>query len=194
MEIGYDVPLADGHGADFLDSLDGNVEVRLGTGQLDEVDPGAGRMFGLLSVVALPRRLSLDFRDVLDEGFVFDEITGSFRIDDGNAWTCDLSLKGPAADVGIVGRAGLAAQDYRQAAIVSADVGNTLPVVGAVVAGPQVAAALLIFSQIFKKPLQEMGQIYYAIDGSWQDPAVDTADAQRFAEVSREAGCLEAAD
>ena len=114
------------------------------------------------------------------------------RIDDGDAYTCDLSLEGPAADIGIVGRAGLADRDYDQTALVSANVGNTLPVVGAVVAGPQVAAALLIFSQIFKKPLQEVGQIYYRIDGSFDDPSVEVADARRFAETSELAGCLAA--
>jgi uncharacterized protein (TIGR02099 family) len=191
MEITFDVSWGGGPREDFVSDLDGNVTVRLGTGRLDEVEPGAGRMFGLMSVVALPRRLALDFRDVLDKGFLFDEITGTFNLDAGDAFTCDLSLKGPAADIGIVGRAGLFEQDYRQAAIVSANVGNTLPVVGAVVAGPQVAAALLIFSQIFKKPLQEMGQVYYAIDGTWAEPEVDAANASRFADASRLAGCLQ---
>ncbi|MGB5579696.1 MAG: YhdP family protein [Woeseia sp.] len=190
MDVSFDVSWPGGPREDFLDGLDGNVVVRFGTGQLDEVEPGAGRMFGLMSVVALPRRLALDFRDVLDKGFLFDEITGTFSLVNGDAFTCDLSLKGPAADIGIVGRAGLQAKDYTQTALVSANVGNTLPVVGAVVAGPQVAAALLIFSQIFKKPLQEMGQAYYAIDGSWDNPEVESADAARFAVSSREANCL----
>jgi uncharacterized protein (TIGR02099 family) len=186
----FDVSWSGGPREDFLASLDGTVGVRFGTGQLDEVEPGAGRVFGLMSIVALPRRLSLDFRDVFDKGFGFDEITGTFRLEDGEAYTCDLSLKGPAADVGIVGRAGLVTKDYDQTAVVSANVGNTLPVVGAVVAGPQVAAALLIFSQIFKKPLQEMGQIYYGIEGGWSNPEIDTANPQRFAGTSTMAGCL----
>jgi uncharacterized protein YhdP len=194
MDIRLDVSWSGGPSEDFLASLDGNVRVRFGTGQLDDVEPGAGRVFGLMSVVALPRRLSLDFRDVFERGFAFDEITGNFRLEDGVAYTCDLSLKGPAADVGIVGETGLVAKDYRQAAIVSANVGNTLPLVGAVVAGPQVAAALLIFSQIFKKPLQEMGQVYYGIDGSWSDPVIDSSNPQRFAEVSSRAGCIGQAD
>ena len=190
LDAQFDVSWSGGPREDFLASLDGTVNVRFGTGQLDEVEPGAVRVFGLMSIVALPRRLSLDFRDVFDRGFGFDEITGTFRLDDGEAYTCDLSLKGPAADVGIVGRTGLVAKDYDQTAVVSANVGNTLPVVGAVVAGPQVAAALLIFSQIFKKPLQEMGQIYYGIEGDWNDPAIESADPQRFAGTSTMAGCL----
>lgn len=193
LDAEFDVSWSGGPRQDFLASLDGAVNVRFGTGQLDEVEPGAGRVFGLMSIVALPRRLSLDFRDVFDKGFGFDEITGTFRLEDGEAYTCDLSLKGPAADVGIVGRAGLLSRDYDQAAVVSANVGNTLPVVGAVVAGPQVAAALLIFSQIFKKPLQEMGQAYYDIEGDWSNPVIENSNPQRFAGISTMAGCLEGA-
>ncbi|HSD68827.1 MAG TPA: AsmA-like C-terminal region-containing protein, partial [Woeseiaceae bacterium] len=194
MEILLDLHWSGGPRADFLENLNGDVTVRFGPGQLNEVEPGPGRVFGLMSIVALPRRLSLDFSDVFEKGFGFDEITGRFKIEQGNAYTCDLSLKGPAADVGVVGRAGLFSRDYSQIAVVSANVGNTLPVVGAVVAGPQVAAALLIFSQIFKKPLQEMGQVYYAIDGSWDNPAIDNTSALRFAESSALAGCVDTAD
>jgi uncharacterized protein YhdP len=176
--------------ADFFDVLDGEVQVRFGDGQLEEVEPGAGRVFGLMSVLALPRRLNLDFRDVFNKGFGFDKIAGTFRIDDGITYTCDLSLEGPAADIGIVGSADIANRTYDQTAIVSANVGNTLPIVGAVVAGPQIAAALLIFSQIFKKPLQEVGQVYYAVEGSWDEPTVDSTDSKAFVISGEKSGCL----
>ncbi len=190
MNVSFDVSWSGGPRASFLDVLDGDVQVRFGAGQLEEVEPGAGRVFGLMSIVALPRRLSLDFSDVFNKGFGFDKIAGSFRIDDGETYTCDLSLEGPAADIGIVGRAGLDSRDYEQAAVVSANFGNTLPIVGAVVAGPQAAAALLIFSQIFKKPLQEVGQVYYAIGGSWDEPVVESTGATEFANRGVMAGCV----
>ena len=57
-------------------------------------------------------------------------------------------------------------------------------------AGPQAAVAVLIFSQIFKKPLQGMSQIYYSIQGPWETPEVESADAERFAETGRMAGCV----
>jgi uncharacterized protein YhdP len=194
LELDVEVSWAGGPRQDFIASLNGKVQARLGDGRFEDVDPGAGRVFGLLSFVALPRRLSLDFRDVFDSGFTFDKITGEFRLVNGNAFTCDLTLTSPAADVGIVGRAGLNDRDYSQTALVSPNVGNTLPVAGYVIAGPQVAAALLIFSQIFKKPLQEMGQVYYAIDGSWDDPSIDAADEARFASSSSLAGCIVSTD
>jgi uncharacterized protein YhdP len=68
-----------------------------------------------------------------------------------------------------------------------------LPIAGFVIAGPQVAAALLIFSQVFKKPLQEVAQISYAIDGSWEDPLIDDTNAEHFARISSLAGCSEGA-
>ena len=73
----------------------------------------------------------------------------------------------------------------------SANVGNTLPVIGAFVAGPQVAAALLVFSQIFKKPLQEVGQVYYGIEGSWDEPSIETRNVAAFAKISGAAGCID---
>ena len=176
---------------DFKASLNGEVDVRIGTGQLSDVEPGAGRMFGLVSVVALPRRLALDFRDVFGKGFGFDEIRGKFRVDNGQTFTCNLSLEGPAAAIGIVGRAGLVERDYDQTAVVSASFGNALPIVAAALGGPQVAAVMLIFSQIFKKPLQEVSQIYYGISGSWDEPVIESVTAELFAEQGMLAGCID---
>ena len=185
-----DISWSGGPSTDFLDSLDGDVQVRLGIGSLEEVEPGAGRVFGLMSIVALPRRLSLDFRDVFQKGFGFDKIDGAFRLEDGTAYTCNLKLEGPAADIGIVGRSNLVERSYDQTAVVSAKVGNTLPLVGVVVAGPQVAAALLLFTQIFKKPLQDMGRIYYSVSGSFDEPNVETSDAAAFGASGQLANCI----
>lgn len=176
---------------DLLEFLDGEVQVRIGTGQLAEVKPGAGRVFGLMSIAALPRRLSLDFRDVFGKGFAFDRIKGTFRIVDGDTYTCDLTLESPAANIGIVGRAGLVTRDYEQTAVVSASFGNALPIAGALVAGPQVAAALLIFSQIFKKPLQEVTQVYYSIGDTWDEPVIESTTAEEFALSGARVGCID---
>jgi len=190
MGILMDLSWSGGPRASFLDVLDGEVRVRMEEGQLEEVEPGAGRMLGLVSFVALPRRLSLDFSDVFSKGFGYDSIDGTFHITDGNATTCDLSFEGPAADIGIVGATNLATSEYAQGAVISANVGATLPIVGAVVGGPPGAAAMLIFSQIFKKPLQEMGQVFYGISGPWEDPEIEPVDSDDFVRYGELAGCL----
>jgi uncharacterized protein (TIGR02099 family) len=165
-------------GPRFKEQLTGDVKIRVGPGQLESVEPGAGRMFGLLSVTALPRRLSLDFRDVFEKGLAFDEIRGDFTLDGGNAYTNNLALEGPAADVGIVGRTGLVTKDYDQDAMVYANFGATLPVAGVLAAGPVGGAAMLLFSQIFKKPLKNMMGAHYRISGSWEQPLVERVPAE----------------
>ncbi len=157
----------------LTDLMSGDVKVKVTNGQLLNVRPGAGKVFGLLSVAALPRRLSLDFRDVFEQGLGFDEINGDFTLEGGNAYTSNLVLTGATADVGIVGRTGLTDRDYDQTAVVSANVGASLPVAGAIAGGPVVGAALLIFSEILKKPLKELSSTQYRITGSWDEPLIE---------------------
>jgi uncharacterized protein YhdP len=166
----------------WLDHLSGDFALRAQNGSLIDVEPGgAGRMVGLLSISALPRRLALDFRDVFNRGLVFDEITADFVVLDGNAYTDNLKLTGPVAEVGVIGRTGLRDHDYRQQAIVTAEPGKMLPTVGALIGGPAVAAALLIFTRIFKKPLGGIGRASYCVTGSWQEPTVERLTPEQLA-------------
>jgi len=161
-----------------LGRASGALELQVDDGQLLSVQPGAGRVLGLLSVAALPRRLRLDFRDVTDKGLSFDSIHGSFDVKNGNAHTQDLLLRGTTADIGIVGRIGLGVRDYDQTAVVTGDVGSALPIAGAAIAAnPVVGAALLLFTQVFKEPLKGVTRAYYHIGGSWDDPQVERVDS-----------------
>ena len=158
---------------DWMQHVSGDAAIKADTGSLVDVDPGAGRMIGLMSISALPRRLALDFRDVFNRGLVFDEITADFVVIDGNAYTDNLKLTGPVAEIGMVGRTGLRDRDYRQQAVVTAEPGKVLPTVGGLLGGPAVAAALLIFTRIFKEPLKGIGRASYCVTGSWQSPMVE---------------------
>jgi uncharacterized protein (TIGR02099 family) len=175
-EFSADLNWTGGIPPDILEVADGTASLRLKNGSMTEVKPGAGRVFGLLSVQALPRRLTLDFRDVFKKGFFFDELKGDFRIATGEAFTDNLILRSPAADIGIVGTVNLTERVYDQTAIVSAEVGNTLPVVGAIAAGPAIGAGLFVLKEIFKEPLRGMAQVQYRITGPWESP-----DVQRIA-------------
>jgi uncharacterized protein YhdP len=167
----------------WLDHVNGDLALRAEKGSLVDVEPGgAGRFAGMLSITALPRRLALDFRDVFNRGLVFDDITADFVMVDGNAYTDNLKLTGPVAEVGIIGRTGLRDRDYRQQAVVTAEPSKVLPTVGALLGGPQVAAALLIFTRIFKKPLLGIGRASYCVTGSWGDPKVERLTDEQLEE------------
>jgi len=158
---------------EVLGQMDGTLHLELHDGQLRNVKPGAGRILGLLSVVDLPRRLALDFHDVTDKGLAFDSIHGDFEVREGSAFTQNLLLKGPAVDIGVVGRTGLVAEDYDQTMVVSGNPSGALAVAGALAAGPVVAAGVLVFSQLFKGQLQGLTRAYYHVTGPWSNPAVE---------------------
>lgn len=161
-----------------LERLDGNLDIWIGSGRFLEVEPGAGRLFGLLSLTELPRRLSLDFRDFFQSGMAFDEIKGRFTLEEGNAWTQDLAIKAPAANVLIFGRTGIAARDYDQQMVVTPKVGGVLPIVGALAGGPGGAAAGLLAQQVFRGDraafLRE-----YRIGGTWDKPQIEREEIRR---------------
>jgi uncharacterized protein YhdP len=163
----------DGIDGNVLGRLTGNVKINVEQGQLTTVKPGAGRVLGLLSLAALPRRLTLDFSDVTDKGFAFDSIKGDFEFRDGSAYTSNLALKGPAAQIGIVGRTGLVARDYDQTAKVAGNFGTPLAAAGVFAAGPAVGAALYLFSSVFKESLTGIARGYYRITGSWDNPKIE---------------------
>ena len=152
-----------------LAKLHGRLNVWVGSGRFLELDPGAGRLFGLLSVRELPRRLALDFRDFFQTGMSFTEIRGDFSFDAGNAYTEGLKIKAPAADITVIGRTGLSARDYEQTALVSPKIGM-LPMVGAIAAGPAGAAAGLIAQRVLEG--ERALAANYKITGSWEKPLV----------------------
>ncbi len=152
--------------------IQGKMSLSLKDGYLLDVDPGAGRMFGMLSIQALPRRLLLDFSDVFKKGFGFDRIRGNFTIEDGDAYTNNLYMEGPAARVEIAGRTGLAEQDYDQLVTVTPHVADSLPVLGIMAATPQVGAAILAFQKLFQPQIDDVTKNQYTITGSWNAPVI----------------------
>jgi uncharacterized protein (TIGR02099 family) len=176
-EIRADLRWQGGFDRNILEVAAGEIKVRAESGQIVNLQPGAGRMLGLFSIAALPRRLALDFSDLTDKGLAFDTIHGDFELRDGNAHTTNLLLQGPAAEIGIAGRTGFKTRDYDQTAVVTGNLGASLPVAGALAGGPAVGAALLLFSQVFKEPLKGMTRGYYRITGPWDNPTVERVGA-----------------
>ena len=165
-----------------LERVRGELALDIRDGRLTDLDPGAGRIFGLLSVQALPRRLKLDFRDLFQRGMRYDRIEGRFTLAGGDAYTNDLRMVTPSAEVAIAGRVGLARQDYDQLVTVIPDMSATLPVAGAIAGGPigaaVGAAAAFLTEKLLNRNLGSAIQSQYTITGPWSDPVIEklTAD------------------
>ncbi len=159
-----------GSPADFtLGALEGRLEIEVLDGRFLEVDQGVGRLFGVLSVHALQRRLRLDFSDIFGQGLAFDRIGGTFRITGGDAYTNDLVMEGPSARIGINGRVGLLRRDYDQSVTVTPSIAGTLPL----------GAAVLLAQQVFSGipgRINKMLERRYRVTGGWDQPVVTRSD------------------
>ena len=171
--------------------LSGALKVEVGSGQFTKIEPGIGKLLGVLSLQALPRRIALDFRDVFSEGFAFDRIDGNVRIARGVMTTDDLRLVGPAARVDITGEANLAQETQNLAVRVLPALSTTLSTGAAgaalllLAANPLVAAAVgagtLLAQKVMKDPLEQMFAYDYRVTGSWSDPVVERVGSRPVA-------------
>ncbi len=189
--IGYGGQLAEGKGRAVLDArwpgtpgdfaapaIDGTLSLDIADGRLVELEPGAGRVLGLLGVAQLPRRLTLDFRDFFEKGFAFDRMHGEVRVGDGKASTGELAIAGPAAEIRIRGTTDLRAQTFDQAIEVVPRAGNLLTAVGAIAGGPVGAAIGAAANAVLRKPLGQLAAKSYRVTGPWKEPKVEVASRE----------------
>ncbi len=159
-----------------LKRLNGEMDISVVQGNILSAEPGAGRMLGLLSLTELPRRLALDFRDVFNEGFYFDEAKGTMILENGTSYTDDLILKSTAAEISIKGSTDLAAQTFDYEFSVRPGVSKTLPVIGAIAGGPVGAAAGLALQALLRDSLGDAAEARYTISGPWTNPLVQPVE------------------
>jgi uncharacterized protein (TIGR02099 family) len=162
-----------------LATMEGSLALDARDGQLVELEPGAGRVLGLLSIAQLPRRLTLDFHDFFSRGFAFDRVHGEVRIADGRARSDGLAIEGPAADIRIHGSADLRAQQFDQTIEISPKTGNLLTVAGAIAGGPVGAAIGAAANAVLQKPLGRIGAKTYRVTGPWKDPKVEVISREQ---------------
>lgn len=177
-----------------LARLNGEIDFSVTRGQITNANTGTGKVLGLLSIQSLPRRLALDFRDVFDSGFTFETASGTFQMENGTASTEDVKLTSSAANISLSGSTDLVKQQYDQQMTVMPGVGNTLPVIGAIAAGPGGAAAGLALQGLLHEQLGKATQVQYTIKGSWDEPVIEPIIKSSGKADSDDAGQANAAD
>lgn len=162
-------------------TLSGEMKVDAAKGQFTKLDPGAGKLIGLISLQSLPRRVTLDFRDVFSEGFAFDSIAGKLTVQGGVMHTERLQIDGPAAHVVMRGDADLARETQRLRVNVQPELGGTAAL-GIGLINPIAGVATLLAHRILQNPLNQMFGFDYLVTGTWDDPKVEKLSRAAAAE------------
>lgn len=153
-------------------TLSGSLQMQGEDGQFLEIEPGIGKLVALMSLQMLPRRMSLDFRDVFSKGFQFDRIASSMDIARGVMTVKDFHMRGPAADVRMTGQIDLSLETQNLSVKVTPQLGDTASTVVGLV-NPVAGVAALIAGRLLKNPLGKIFAYDYTITGTWSDPKVD---------------------
>ncbi|MCG6863165.1 MAG: TIGR02099 family protein [Chromatiaceae bacterium] len=152
--------------------LDGRIRFEVGAGSLLEVEPGMGRMLGILNLDALQRRLSLDFSDLFGRGYAFEKISGQLDIEQGTATIEEFVIEGPSADISVAGTTDLVAQEFDQIVTVTPSIGTGVAIASAVAGGPLVGAAVFLADQVSGGAVDKLGRHQYVLSGPWTKPVI----------------------
>jgi uncharacterized protein YhdP len=157
-------------------SMTGQMTVEAEKGQFNKLEPGVGKLLGLISLQSLPRRLTLDFRDIFSDGLAFDSIEAKLSVRKGIMRTTEpLRISGPAAQIEMQGETDLKNETQNLQVVVRPELGGLAAVGAAALAHPVIGAAALVANTVLKKPLNRLFSYRYHVTGTWADPTVDKA-------------------
>jgi len=150
-------------------NLSGQLQLEAQKGQILKLKPGVGRLFSVLSLQNLPRRLSFDFRDIFGSGFAFDKVSANVKIDQGIMRSEDFRMEGPTALIQMRGQTNLVAETQHLYVKVTPYISDSLSW-AALAGGPAVGAAAFIAQRLLKDPINKLAQDEYEIVGTWDKP------------------------
>ena len=153
-------------------SMTGQINVNIEAGQFLKADPGLAKLLSVLSLQSLPRRLTLDFRDVFSEGFAFDFVRGDVRIEQGVATTNNLQMKGVNAAVLMEGSANIDHETQDLRVVVVPEINAMTASLVATAINPVIGLGSFLAQVFLRGPLIEAATQEFRIDGTWSDPRV----------------------
>lgn len=159
-----------------IPTLSGQFNVNVEAGQFIKADPGIAKLLGVLSLQSLPRRLTLDFRDVFSQGFAFDFVRGDVTIKQGLARTNNLQMSGVNAAVLMEGSADISRETQNLKVIVVPEINAGTASLIATVINPAIGLGSFLAQMFLRRPLIEAATQEFHIDGTWSDPKITKID------------------
>jgi uncharacterized protein (TIGR02099 family) len=164
-----------GHAFDFATvNLSGSFKFEGTNGAFTKVEAGPGKLLGLISLQSLPRRITLDFRDIFSNGFSFDRVGGDVQIDRGVMSTQNFEILGPAAEVKMTGDITLPTERANLTFTVAPKLDETVALsAGLFTLNPLVGVAVYVGQKVIGNPFEKLFSFKYAVSGTWDNPEVE---------------------
>lgn len=161
-----------------LEKMVGDLKIVVRDGRITHLDKateeklGLGKLLSILSLQTIPRRLKLDFTDLSQDGYSFDEFKGSFKLKDGVMNTQDSFIDGPVAFASMKGDLDLVNHLYDVDLRISPYITASLPIVATIAGGPIAGIATWAASKLINKGMQQISAYTYKVSGPWDAPIV----------------------
>lgn len=113
--------------------LKGQLDVHLKQGRILSVEPGFGRVLGVVALAQWIKRLQLDFSDVFQDGLTYNRIDGHFDIINGKAITKNLVIDSIPATITLIGETDLVKKTVDFKVNVVPNSADAVPIAGTIV-------------------------------------------------------------
>lgn len=154
-------------------SLNGSLSLALERGQILQIEPGIGKLLGVLSLQSLARFLVLDFRGVFGSGLTFDQINGAGTVKNGVGHIDKFEILSPSARITMVGNTEILQekQNLLVTVIPSIDAGSAALATAAI--NPLLGVSSYLAQLVLSAAISHNLSLQYAITGSWTNPQIE---------------------
>ena len=165
-----------------LENMVGEMSIDMKKGRILKVEPGAAKLVGLFALQSIPRRLSLDFKDLVLDGLDYETIRGEVQLANGISHAPLVQLNGSVGVIDITGESNLITRQYNQRITVLPRVGAALPIIGVISGGATAGLGVLFAGGLLKAigvDFDRIGLREYTLTGGWEEPELTQVPFER---------------
>ena len=153
-----------------LSTIYGHIKLNIHNGVIPKLEPGFGRILGMMSIESLMDHLRFNFSDVTDKGLKFNSIQATYKIKNGIATTKDFSIIAPSLSIFMKGVINIVTKQIKGKIVLVPNISSGVAIASTIIAGPIVGAAAWVVDHIFSHTILKNHASTYSISGSINSP------------------------
>ena len=157
-----------------ISQLNGSYKTRIDDGYLAEV-PDKARLFSVLSLQSLVRKLTFDFRDIFSDGMFYSNIKGDYQLHQGLLTTSNTEMNGTAGNMFMTGYTNLLTGELDYDMSYKPELTSSLPVLAWITTlNPVTFLAGVAIDQVVKS--QVVSEFNFKLTGNIDKPNFQEVD------------------